>query len=202
MLLKIECREISHKLLDFLSIISVKLYKNMPLPGASIAIYFMNKTTWRLLACLQAVSGGFIAENPFRSVIERHLGFLRRALPGTSGRAQKSRGRGRGREETPLPAPLPSLTLSTLYPAQTWQREFKMATSLQIPVFFDHPTACVQARRLLMILDFWIFIISDHFLGFFVLVSKGREYVSRKDAKLFFKHILNTFYFKLTLPNK
>ena len=37
------------------------------------------------LACLQAVTGGFIAENPFRSVIERHLGFLRRALPGTSG---------------------------------------------------------------------------------------------------------------------
>ena len=43
------------------------------------------------LACLQAVTGGFIAENPFRSLIERHLGFLRRALPGTSGRAQKSR---------------------------------------------------------------------------------------------------------------
>ena len=43
------------------------------------------------LACLQAVTGGFIAENPFRSVIERHLGFLRRALPGTSERAQKSR---------------------------------------------------------------------------------------------------------------
>ena len=37
------------------------------------------------LACLQAVTGGFIAENPFRSLIERHLGFLRRALPGTSG---------------------------------------------------------------------------------------------------------------------
>ena len=32
------------------------------------------------LACLQAVTGGFIAENPFRSVIDRHLGFLRRAL--------------------------------------------------------------------------------------------------------------------------
>ena len=29
------------------------------------------------------VTGGFIAENPFRSVIGRHLGFLRRALPGT-----------------------------------------------------------------------------------------------------------------------
>ena len=43
------------------------------------------------VACLQAVTGGFIAENPFRSLIERHLGFLRRALPGTSGRAQKSR---------------------------------------------------------------------------------------------------------------
>ena len=48
------------------------------------------------LACLQAVTGGLIAENPFRSVIERHFGFLRRALPGTSGRAQKSRERGRG----------------------------------------------------------------------------------------------------------
>ena len=54
------------------------------------------------VACLQAVThtGGFIAENPFRSVIERHLGFLRRALPGTTGRAQKSReGEGEGREE-------------------------------------------------------------------------------------------------------
>ena len=48
------------------------------------------------VACLQAVTGGFIAENPFRSVIERHLGFLRRALPGTSGRAQKSREGGGG----------------------------------------------------------------------------------------------------------
>ena len=36
---------------------------------------------------------GSIAENPFRSLIGRHLGFLRRALPGTSGRAQKSRER-------------------------------------------------------------------------------------------------------------
>ena len=53
-----------------------------------------------LLACLQAVTGGFIAENPFRSLIEHHLGFLRRALPGTSGRAQKSReGEGEGREK-------------------------------------------------------------------------------------------------------
>ena len=43
---------------------------------------------------------------------------------------------------SPPPSPLPSLTLSTLYPAQTWPREFKMATSLRIPVFFDHPTAC------------------------------------------------------------
>ena len=68
------------------------------------------------IARLQAVTGGFIAENPFRSLIKRHLGFLRRALP-----------------------------LSTLYPAQTWPSKFKMATSLRIPVFFDHPTACVQA---------------------------------------------------------
>ena len=53
-----------------------------------------------VVACLQAfTAGGFIAENPFRSVIERHLGFLRRALPGTSGRVQKSREAGRGREE-------------------------------------------------------------------------------------------------------
>ena len=45
---------------------------------------------------------GSIAENPFRSLIGRHLGFLRRALPGTSGRAQKSReGGGGGREEPP-----------------------------------------------------------------------------------------------------
>ena len=48
------------------------------------------------LACLQAVTGCFIAENPFRSVIGRHLGFLRRALPGTSGLEQKARERGGG----------------------------------------------------------------------------------------------------------
>ena len=40
------------------------------------------------LACLQAVTGGFIAENPFRLVIERHLGFLRRALPDLAARIQ------------------------------------------------------------------------------------------------------------------
>ena len=45
---------------------------------------------------------GSIAENPFRSLIGRHLGFLRRALPGTSGRTQKSReGGGGGRENPP-----------------------------------------------------------------------------------------------------
>jgi len=43
------------------------------------------------LACLQAVTGCFMAENPFRLVIGRHLGFLKRALPGTSGRGQKSK---------------------------------------------------------------------------------------------------------------
>ena len=43
------------------------------------------------VACLQAVTGGFIAENLWRSLIGCHLGFLRRALPGTSGRAQKQR---------------------------------------------------------------------------------------------------------------
>ena len=50
------------------------------------------------------VTGGFIAENLFRSLIGRHLGFLRRALPGTSGQAQKSRegaGGGKGREKPP-----------------------------------------------------------------------------------------------------
>ena len=36
------------------------------------------------LPCLQAVTGGFIKENPFRSVIGRHLGFLKRALPITA----------------------------------------------------------------------------------------------------------------------
>ena len=47
--------------------------------------------TCSFLVCLQAVTGGFIAENPFRLLIGCHLGFLRRALPGTSGRAQKRR---------------------------------------------------------------------------------------------------------------
>ena len=71
--------------------------------------------------------------------------------PGYERASANFEGGGRVREEnnrrffSPLPAPLPSLTLSTLYPAQTWPREFKMATSLRIPVFFDHPTACVQA---------------------------------------------------------
>ena len=64
----------------------------------------------KILACLQAVTGDFIAENPFRSVIERYLGFLRRALPGTSGRAQKSRGGGGGGKRKPAvfhPSPRP-----------------------------------------------------------------------------------------------
>ena len=64
-----------------------------------------------------------MAENPFRSVIGRHLGFLRRALTGTSGRAQKSReggGEGEGRFFSPPPhPPLHSLTLSTVNPSQT-----------------------------------------------------------------------------------
>ena len=55
------------------------------------------------IACLQAVTVGSIAENPFRSLIGRHLGFLRRALPGTSGRAQKSREGGGGGREGPAP---------------------------------------------------------------------------------------------------
>ena len=64
--------------------------------------------TYSKVACLQAVTGCFIAENLFRSLIERHLGFLRRALPGTSGRAQKSRdGEGEGREKPPARKPAP-----------------------------------------------------------------------------------------------
>ena len=58
--------------------------------------------TRKPLACLQAVTADFIAENPFRSVIGRHLGFLRCALPGTSGRAQKSREGGGGIQDGDL----------------------------------------------------------------------------------------------------
>ena len=54
-----------------------------------------------VLACLQAVTGGFIGENPFRSLIGRHLRFLRCTLPGTSGREQKSREGDGGRREKP-----------------------------------------------------------------------------------------------------
>ena len=46
------------------------------------------------LACLQAVTGSFIAENPFRSLIGRNLGFLRRALPGTRRASAKIEGGG------------------------------------------------------------------------------------------------------------
>ena len=43
-----------------------------------------------------------------RSLIERHLGFLRRSPPGTSGRVQKSReGEGEGREKPPARKPAP-----------------------------------------------------------------------------------------------
>ena len=50
------------------------------------------------LACLQAATEGFIAENPFRSVIGRLLGFLRRALPGQpSTRPRPSRANSRWR---------------------------------------------------------------------------------------------------------
>ena len=62
------------------------------------------------VASLKAVTctGGFIAENPFRSLIGRQLELLRRALPGTSGRAQKSReGGGGGKGKTSLFSRLP-----------------------------------------------------------------------------------------------
>ena len=36
--------------------------------------------TWQI-ACLQAVTGGFIAEDPFRSLIGRHLGFFEARAP-------------------------------------------------------------------------------------------------------------------------
>ena len=111
-----------------------------------VEFYYVNtRQRGEVLACLQAVTGGFIAENPFRSVIERHLGFSMRALPGTSGRrsAKIEGGGGGGKRKTavfhPSPRPPPlahAITLSTLYPAQTWPREFKVATSLRIPVFF------------------------------------------------------------------
>ena len=43
----------------------------------------------RMIPCCIAFLQAVFAENPFRSLIGRHLGFLRRALPGTSRRAQK-----------------------------------------------------------------------------------------------------------------
>ena len=54
------------------------------------AIHWINHYPVDSVACVQAVTVGSIAENPFLSLIGRHLGFLRRALWGTSGRAQKS----------------------------------------------------------------------------------------------------------------
>ena len=78
------------------------LTPKIPLP-INITSRFYNKKdlisymslTRVMIACLQAVTGGFIA-NPYRLLIGRYLGFLRRALPGTSGRAQKSREGGGG----------------------------------------------------------------------------------------------------------
>jgi len=53
----------------------------------------------------------------FRSLIGRHLGFLRRAVPGTSGRAQKSMegGGGENRYLFAPPAPLPPRRLFVNY---------------------------------------------------------------------------------------
>ena len=48
------------------------------------------------LACLQAVTGSFIAENTFRSLIGRNLGLLRRVLPGTRRASAKIEEGGRG----------------------------------------------------------------------------------------------------------
>ena len=83
------------------------------------------------VACLQAVTGGFIAENP---------PFANRAPSWIF----EARAPGYERVSAKIPAPLPSLTLSTLHPAQTWPREFKMATSSRIPVFRPaiQPPAC------------------------------------------------------------
>ena len=90
------------------------------------------------LACLQAVTGGFIAENPFRSVSERPLGFLRRALPGTSGRAQKSR------EGGALPAPSPRSLCQLSTRPRPGRANSRWRPHYEFRFFFDHPTACAQ----------------------------------------------------------
>ena len=79
--------------------------------------YTGSRKGYLFLACLQAVTGGFIAEDPFRSVIGCRVGFSRRALTGTRGRAQTSKEGGGGGKRLYIPAPVPSLTLSTLYSA-------------------------------------------------------------------------------------
>ena len=80
------------------------LFHAMPLFSKSIILHIL-----RHVACLPTVTGGFIAENPFRLVVGCHLGFLRRSIPCTSGRAQKSKEGGGGKEEVfPPLSPLPS----------------------------------------------------------------------------------------------
>ena len=104
-----------------------------------------------ILAFLQAVTGGSIAENPFRSVIERHVGFLRRALPVTSGRAQKSREVGGGGKRktagfsplSPPPSPRSLCQLSTR--PRPGRANSRWRPHYEFRFFSDHPTACVQA---------------------------------------------------------
>ena len=91
-----------------------------------------------VLACLQAVTGDFIAENPFR--FGRHLGFFGRALPGTSGRPQKRRegvGGEKGKPSLSLPPPFPRVAFlsTTARPAPPRRVLSKMAATKRTPGF-------------------------------------------------------------------
>ena len=68
--------------------------------------------------------------------------------------------------------------VSTLYPAQTWPREFKMATSLRIPFFFDHPTACVACRL------FEKLICSNERSTKFESLYHGQKYLAEENGKM------------------
>ena len=91
-------------------------------------------------SCISLLAGGYCGfhrRKPVPSLIGCHLGFLRRALPGTSGRAQKSREAGGGGKEKPSfslfapPAPLPRVTFlsTTVRPAPPRRVLSKMAAT-------------------------------------------------------------------------
>ena len=115
---------------------------------------------------------GSIAENLFHSLIGRHLGFLRRALPGASVRAQKLR-EGEGRRNLPLslfsrlPPPLPCVTFlsTTARPAPPCHVLSKMAATKSEHWVFSPRKNSNAYRKAIKTFDHLYFVLVGEWYG-------------------------------------